>query len=62
MMVLLHITEAEKYESEKALLLVITKEGVPCGVTQYSLSYLEDKCPIAFVEGIANIDLTMVSL
>ena len=62
MMVIFHITEPEKYEGRKALMIIINKEGEPVGVTQYSLSYIEEKCPIAFVEAMDDIDLTMRSL
>ena len=70
MMILLHITEPEKMYRDKfdycggrmALMLIVDKNGQPCGVDSYALHYLEDKCPIAFAEGIEDIDLTMRSV
>jgi hypothetical protein len=49
-------------EDSSALMLVIAKDGKPKGVTQYSLSYLEERCPIAFVDGLEDLELTMRSL
>jgi hypothetical protein len=62
MMIVMHITEPEKYDGSKALMLVINRQGAICNVTSYSVSYLDDKCPIAFVKGITDVDLTMVSI
>lgn len=62
MMILFHITEPEKYEGRKALMLIVNREGKLIGVDKYCLTYIEEKCPIAFVEGISDIDLTMRSL
>ena len=70
MMVLLHITDPEKVYRPKhdfrastmALMLIVDRNGEPCGTDTYGLHYLEDKCPIAFVEGLDAIDLTMRSI
>lgn len=65
-MILLAITEPipERYDSigRQALMLVVDTEGRPRGVTNYGIHYFEGKCPIAFVDGINDIDLTMRSL
>ena len=45
-----------------ALMLVIDKDGEPVGVTSYGLHYLEERCPIAFVRGIDDLNLTMVAI
>lgn len=70
MMILLHITEPAKVYGGKfgrmqgpmALMLVVDRDGNPCGTDSYGLHYLEDKCPIAFVDGLNDIDLTMRTL
>lgn len=43
-------------------MLTVNREGEPVGVTSYALSYIDDLSPIAFVEGIEDIDLTMRSI
>jgi hypothetical protein len=42
--------------------LVVNKEGDIVGGTNYYSSYFEDKIPIAFAEGIDEINLRMTSL
>lgn len=69
-MVLLHITDPSKihggpYERSKArmaLMLIVDRNGEPCGTTHYGLHCFEDRAPIAFVEGLENLDLTMRSI
>jgi hypothetical protein len=63
LMVLLAIREPQGcYETRAALMLVIRKDGSPFNVTDYGLHYLENKLPIAFVDGLGDLDLTMRSL
>ena len=45
-----------------ALCLVITREGEPVAVTQYLVSALEERVPIAFVDGLEDLDLVMRSI
>lgn len=45
-----------------ATVLTVTAKGEITGATRYGLHYFEDKIPIAFVDGIEDIDLTMRSL
>jgi hypothetical protein len=61
--VLIAITEGRPpYQGEAALFLVITKDGKPIGVNSYGMHVLEDWCPIAFVEGLEEMELTMRSI
>lgn len=62
MIVIAIVDPQDRYDGRSVLLLTVTKEGKPVGVTQYALHYLEDKCPIAFCEGIDQIQLTIRSL
>jgi len=65
MMILLAITESNPRNccsSATALMLVITKEGKPSGVTQYGLHYIQELSPIAFVDGLDDLSLIMRSL
>lgn len=63
MMVLLAITEPrDQYDSARALMLIVDKEGRPKGVTQYGLHYVEELSPIAFVDGLEDVHFTMRSL
>jgi hypothetical protein len=57
MMVLIAITD-----NSAGLMLVITKAGKPKGITQYGIGYLEERCPIAFVDGLDDLELTMRSI
>lgn len=52
----------EAYQGDTAVMLTITKEGVICGSTTYAMHYVRDLSPIAFVEGLDQIDLVMRSL
>jgi len=60
--VVIAITESREYHGQSALLLVTTKDGKPVGVNSYGLSYVEELCPVAFVEGLDNLTLVMRSL
>lgn len=63
MQVLIAITEPkENWQGPAGLLLVIDKQGKPKGVNSYGMHYLEDLCPIAFVEGLEDMELVMRSL
>lgn len=67
MMVLIAVTKANDcqcrdHRAETGLMLTIDKDGNPVGVTQYGMHYLDEQSPIAFVEGLDNIELTMRSL
>ena len=63
MNILLAITEpTDCYSGRSGLMLTVDKEGKPRGVTSYGMHYIEDVSPIAFVDGIEDIDLTMRSL
>lgn len=44
------------------LLLVIDKEGNPVGVNSYGLHYLDEQMPIAFADGVEEIEFTVRSL
>jgi hypothetical protein len=57
MMVLMSITE-----NETCLLLVINKHGKPVGITQYGLSSLDERMPIAFCEGLDALEFRIRSL
>ena len=62
MQVLIAITEPREYHGASALMLVITKEGKPVGVNSYAMHYIEELCPIAFVDGLEDMTLVMRSL
>ena len=63
MNILLAITEPGDYcRAPTALMLTVNKDGQPTGVTSYAMHYVEALSPIAFVDGIEDIDLTMRSL
>lgn len=63
MQVLVAITEPkEQWQGPAALMLVIDKEGKPRGVNSYGIHYINELCPIAFVEGLEEMNLTMRSL
>ena len=53
-MVLIAITE-----KQSALLLVIDKEGNPVGVTSYGLHAIEERAPVAFVDGLSEMTFDM---
>jgi hypothetical protein len=44
------------------LCLTVNREGDPVGVTQYCIRYLEERLPIAFVEGLEGFQLVMRSI
>lgn len=60
--VLIAITEPQDYRGASGLMLVITKDGKPIGVNSYGMHYIEELCPVAFVEGIEDLTLVMRSL
>lgn len=63
MQVLIAITTPkESYQGAAALLLVIDKQGNPVGVNSYGLHSIEAMQPIAFVDGLDALSLTMRSL
>lgn len=63
MYVLIAIYEPQDpYTGTTCIMLAITKEGIICGSTTYAMHYVRDLSPIAFVEGLDQIDLTMRSL
>lgn len=63
MQVLLAITEPkEGWQGPAALLLVIDKGGKPVGVNSYGMHAIENMQPIAFVDGLDEMTLTMRSL
>jgi hypothetical protein len=59
MMVLIAITGGKV---NIALMLVIAEDGRPTRVTQFPLGYMEGWRPIAFVDGLEDLELTMRSL
>jgi hypothetical protein len=62
MQILMAITAERQYHGRGACMLVINKEGEPIGVNYYGLHALEGWCPIAFVDGLEDLELTMRSL
>lgn len=63
MMILFDITEPKDVlRGAMALMLIINKDGESIGVTSYGIHYLEDKQPIAFVEGLEDLTFVMRSL
>ncbi len=66
MQVLIAITDpnSDKFSSQgrMALLLVIDKDGSPRGVNSYGIHYINDLCPIAFVDGLDELEFNMRSL
>ena len=55
--VLMHITS-----QRMGLLLTVSREGEPIGVSQYGMHCIEEWTPIAFVEGLENLSLVMTSI
>lgn len=63
MNILIAITEPrDSYTGRSGLMLTVNREGQPVGCTSYAMHYIDDLSPIAFVDGIEDIDLTMRSL
>lgn len=63
MQVLLAVTTPkESWHGPAALMLVIDKAGNPVGVNSYGLHAVENWQPIAFVDGLDQMNLTMRSL
>ena len=59
MQVLIAITESEPYIGPSALFLVIDKDGRPVNVTRYGFHAIEERVPIAIVEGLDKLELIM---
>ncbi|WP_299134542.1 hypothetical protein [uncultured Amaricoccus sp.] len=57
MMILLHVTD-----SGRALFLIVDKQGVPQGVTHYGEHVIIDRQPIAFVDGLEDLEFEMRSI
>lgn len=57
MMILLHITEAGR-----ALFLIVDNQGKPQGVTHYGEHVFQDRTPIAFVDGVEDLEFEMRSI
>lgn len=63
MMIIIAITESySDCTGRKALMLVVNKDGKPVNTSSYGAHYLRDKCPIAFVDGLDDLELRMRSL
>ena len=63
MQILIAIAKAkESWHPISGLMLIIDKAGEPVGVNSYAMHYIEDLQPIAFVDGLENMNLTMRSL
>lgn len=62
MNVMIAITERTEFNGVSCLFLTINKQGKPVGVTTYAWHYVEDLQPIAFVEGLEDLNLDMRSL
>ncbi len=63
MQILIAITETrEQWQGQAALLLVVDKGGKPVGVNSYGLHAIQEMQPIAFVDGLDSMQLTMRSL
>jgi hypothetical protein len=58
MFVLFHISESQQL----GFLYVINKEGELVGVTQYGLHYIRELTPIAFVDGLEDLEFNMRSI
>jgi hypothetical protein len=43
-------------------MMVIDKHGEPVGVTNYSLSHMDERMPIAFCEGLDSLSFRIRSL
>jgi hypothetical protein len=63
MFVVVALTEPKDWRSARmAVYLVVDRDGDIVGGGSYAQHYLEDKAPIAFVEGLDEITLVMGSL
>ncbi len=47
---------------DTVVLLQVNRNGEICGAETYGSHYFEDKTPIAFVEGLEDVNLTMRGL
>jgi hypothetical protein len=60
MMILMAISKpAESWQGQMALMLIVSKDGDPVGMTQYGLHYLADKLPIAYADGVEDMTFTI---
>lgn len=62
MHVIIAITKPKcKYDlsGPKVLMMTVDKDGDPQAVTSYGLHYVQDLTPIAFVEGLDELQLNM---
>ncbi len=57
MMVLLTITK-----DNICLLMVLNKDGEPVGVTHYAVTAMDDRMPIGFVPGVADMTFDVIPL
>lgn len=63
MMVCIAVTEPKSCcDGRMALMLVIDKQGNPVNVDKYGVHVFEDRAPIAFAEGVENIELFIRSI
>lgn len=63
MQILLAITKnKEAWQGQSGLMLVIDKGGEPVGINSYGMHAVENMQPIAFVDGLEEMNLTMRSL
>ena len=62
LMILIAITEPKSCQGEMALMLVVSREGRPCGVTSYGMHHVRDLSPIAFVDGVESLEFTIRSI
>lgn len=63
MQVLMAITEPpDQFRGSAALMLIIDRDGNPVGVSSYGVHVFEERQPIAFVEGLDQLNLSMRSI
>jgi hypothetical protein len=63
MMILIATTNPkDTWQGSSGLMLIINKQGEPTGVSSYGMGRVEELQPIAFVDGIEDLVLTMRSL
>lgn len=59
MMIVIAITSEKICQGRSVLMLVVDREGNPTNVTKYALHYVQDLTPIAFVDSLDTLELTM---
>lgn len=62
MQILIAMTDGDAYNGVTCLFLVVNKDGRPVGVNRYGLHYVQELCPMAFVDGLEELTLIMRSL